>query len=264
VYGVIGLKTHTKITLVVRKEKEKLRSYCHIATGNYNSRTSTLYTDLGLLSARPELGQDLAELFNYLTGFSKQQEFRRLLVAPVTLRRRMQELIERETEHARAGRPAAIKAKMNALVDPAIIARLYAASQAGAQIDLVVRGMCSLRPGVEGVSDNIRVSSVIGRFLEHSRLFWFANGGEQEMFIGSADWMGRNLDRRVEAVVPIEDPVLHQKLLRLIDSYLADNCTAWDMQADGSFVRRIPDEENVAVQANLIESWHRNLCSTDS
>jgi polyphosphate kinase len=249
---------------VVRKEKERLRSYCHIATGNYNSRTSTLYTDLGLLSARPELGQDLAELFNYLTGFSKQQEFRRLLVAPVTLRRRMQELIERETEHARAGRPAAIKAKMNALVDPAIIARLYAASQAGAQIDLVVRGMCSLRPGVEGVSDNIRVSSVIGRFLEHSRLFWFANGGEQEMFIGSADWMGRNLDRRVEAVVPIEDPVLHQKLLRLIDSYLADNCTAWDMQADGSFVRRIPDEENVAVQANLIESWHRNLCSTDS
>ncbi|MEN9496800.1 MAG: polyphosphate kinase 1, partial [Cyanobacteriota bacterium] len=205
VYGVIGLKTHTKITLVVRKEKERLRSYCHIATGNYNSRTAQLYTDLGLLSARPELGQDLAELFNFLTGFSKQQNFRKLLVAPVSLRRRMQELIQRETEHARAGRPAAIKAKMNALVDPTIIALLYEASQAGVQIDLVVRGMCSLRPGLAGVSETIRVSSVIGRFLEHSRLFWFANGGADEMYIGSADWMGRNLDRRVEAVVPIED-----------------------------------------------------------
>jgi len=249
---------------VVRKEKEKLRSYCHIATGNYNSRTSTLYTDLGLLSARPELGQDLAELFNYLTGFSKQQEFRRLLVAPVTLRRRMQELIQRETAHARAGRPAGIKAKMNALVDPRIIGLLYEASQAGVPIDLVVRGMCSLRPGVEGVSDNIRVSSVIGRFLEHSRLFWFANGGDDEAYIGSADWMGRNLDRRVEAVVPIEDAALHQKLLHLIDAYLADNCTAWDMQADGSFVRRIPDEENVAVQAGLIDGWRRSPYDSDT
>jgi polyphosphate kinase len=264
VYGVIGLKTHTKITLVVRKEKERLRSYCHIATGNYNSRTSTLYTDLGLLSARPELGQDLAELFNYLTGFSKQQEFRKLLVAPVTLRRRMQELIQRETEHARAGRPAAIKAKMNALVDPRIIGLLYEASQAGVRIDLVVRGMCSLRPGVEGVSDNIRVSSVIGRFLEHSRLFSFANGGADEMYIGSADWMGRNLDRRVEAVVPIEDPNLHQSLVRLIDAYLADNCTAWDMQTDGSFIRRIPDEDNAAVQADLIKGWPRGLSGDDN
>ena len=263
VYGVIGLKTHTKTTLVVRKEKERLRSYCHIATGNYNSRTSSLYTDLGLLSARAELGQDLAELFNYLTGFSKQQEFRRLLVAPVTLRRRMQELIERETDHARAGRPAAIKAKMNALVDPAIIARLYEASQAGVQIDLVVRGMCCLRPGMEGVSENIRVSSVIGRFLEHSRMFWFANGGQEESYIGSADWMGRNLDRRVEAVVPIEDPNLHQKLVRLIDTYLADTCSAWDMQADGSFQRRIPEDESIAVQNTLIKMWHRELRSSE-
>jgi len=263
VYGVIGLKTHTKTTLVVRKEKERLRSYCHIATGNYNSRTSSLYTDLGLLSARAELGQDLAELFNYLTGFSKQQEFRRLLVAPVTLRRRTQELIERETDHARAGRPAAIKAKMNALVDPAIIARLYEASQAGVQIDLVVRGMCCLRPGMEGVSENIRVSSVIGRFLEHSRMFWFANGGQEESYIGSADWMGRNLDRRVEAVAPIEDPNLHQKLVRLIDTYLADTCSAWDMQADGSFQRRIPEDESIAVQNTLIKMWHRELRSPE-
>jgi polyphosphate kinase len=263
VYGVIGLKTHTKIALVVRKEKEKLRSYCHIATGNYNSRTAQLYTDLGLLSARPELGQDLAELFNYLTGFSKQQNFRKLLVAPVTLRQRMQELIQRETAHARAGRPAAIKAKMNALVDPAIIALLYEASQAGVQIELVVRGMCSLRPGLEGVSDNIRVSSVIGRFLEHSRLFWFANGGSDEMYIGSADWMARNLDRRVEAVVPIEDPELHARLLRLINTYLSDNSTAWDMQADGSFSRRIPEDESIAVQASLMAGWRHGLSNDD-
>jgi polyphosphate kinase len=260
---VIGLKTHTKIALVVRKEKEKLRSYCHIATGNYNSRTAQLYTDLGLLSARPELGQDLAELFNYLTGFSKQQNFRKLLVAPVTLRQRMQELIQRETAHARAGRPAAIKAKMNALVDPAIIALLYEASQAGVQIELVVRGMCSLRPGLEGVSDNIRVSSVIGRFLEHSRLFWFANGGSDEMYIGSADWMARNLDRRVEAVVPIEDPELHARLLRLINTYLSDNSTAWDMQADGSFSRRIPEDESIAVQASLMAGWRHGLSNDD-
>ena len=264
VYGVIGLKTHTKIALVVRKEKERLRSYCHIATGNYNSRTAQLYTDLGLLSARPELGQDLAELFNYLTGFSKQQNFRRLLVAPVTLRRRMEEMIQRETDHARAGRPAAIKAKMNALVDPAIIALLYEASQAGVHIHLVVRGMCSLRPGVAGISDNIYISSVIGRFLEHSRLFWFANGGADEMYIGSADWMGRNLDRRVEAVVPIEDAALQARLLRLIDTYLNDNCTAWEMHCDGSFQRRIPEEESLAVQATLIEGWRRGLSDADS
>ena len=264
VYGVIGLKTHTKITLVVRKEKEQLRSYCHIATGNYNSRTAQLYTDLGLLSARPELGQDLAELFNYLTGFSKQQEFRKLLVAPVTLRRRMMELIRREIEHAKAGRTAAIKAKMNALVDPRFIAVLYEASQAGVQIDLVIRGMCSLRPGLEGVSNNIRVSSVIGRFLEHSRLFWFANGGHDEVYLGSADWMGRNLDRRVEAVVPVEDPELHQRMVRLINTYLADNCTAWDMHSDGSFTRRVPDDDNFAVQAELMERWRKGLSPADT
>ena len=263
VYGVIGLKTHTKITLVVRKEKERLRSYCHIATGNYNSRTAQLYTDLGLLSARPELGQDLAELFNFLTGFSKQQNFRRLLVAPVTLRRRMEELIRRETEHARAGLPASIKAKMNALVDPPIIALLYEASQAGVQIDLVVRGMCSLRPGVEGVSENIRVCSVIGRFLEHSRLFWFANGGANEMYIGSADWMGRNLDRRVEAVVPIEEQNLHARLLRLVDVYLHDNCSAWDMRSDGSFQRRIPEEESRVAQVTLMQHWRSGLNDSD-
>jgi len=175
----------------------------------------------------------------------------------------MEELIRRESEHARAGRPAAIKAKVNSLVDPAIIALLYEASQAGVQIDLVVRGMCSLRPGVEGVSENIRVCSVIGRFLEHSRMFWFANDGANEMYLGSADWMGRNLDRRVEAVVPIEEPSLHARLLRLIDVYLHDNCTAWDMRSDGSFQRRIPEEENRAAQLTLMEHWRSGLNDSD-
>ena len=255
VYGVLGLKTHTKITLVVRREKEQLRSYCHIATGNYNSKTASLYTDLGLLSARPELGKDLAELFNYLTGFSKQQEFRRLLVAPVTLRRNMEALIQRETEHARAGRPSGIKAKMNALVDPRIIALLYEASQAGVPIQLLVRGMCSLRPGVPGVSETVSVASVIGRFLEHSRLFWFANGGEPELFLGSADWMPRNLDRRVEAVVPVMDPDLCMRLEWLLQLYLQDNVAVWDMQADGQYSQRQPEGIAHQAQAELMELW---------
>jgi len=254
VYGVLGLKTHTKITLVVRREQDKLQGYCHIGTGNYNSKTSSLYTDLGILSCNDELVNDLVDLFNYLTGFSKQQHFRRLLVAPVTLRRRMQELIQREIDNARAGRPAAIKAKMNALVDPSIIALLYEASQAGVSIDLVVRGMCSLRPGVEGISDNIRVISVIGRLLEHSRLFWFANAGEPDLFIGSADWMPRNLDRRVEAVVPVLEPSLCIQLEWLMQLYLDDQ-QAWLMQPDGTYVVRNPEAEGPLAQRELMELW---------
>jgi polyphosphate kinase len=258
VYGVLGLKTHTKVLLVVRREKEKLRSYMHIGTGNYNSKTSTLYTDLGLLTCREDFGQDLVELFNYLTGFSKQQTFRKLLVAPVSLRRGMEQLIRREIDHAKAGRPSWIRAKMNALVDPAIIALLYEASQAGVPIDLVVRGMCSLRPGLEGLSENIRVISVIGRFLEHSRLFWFGNGGEDEFLIGSADWMPRNLDRRVEAVAPIEDPRLKIQLQKLMDLYLRDS-RAWQMQSDGQYCQRQPEGEELQVQATLMKRWHGRL-----
>jgi polyphosphate kinase len=245
---------------VVRKEKERLRSYVHIGTGNYNSKTSSLYTDLGLLTAREEFGQDLVELFNYLTGFSKQQNFRKLLVAPVTLRCGMENLIRREIDHARGGRGGHIKAKMNALVDPAIIALLYEASQAGVKIDLVIRGMCSLLPGVEGVSENIRVISVIGRFLEHSRLFWFANGGEAEMFIGSADWMPRNLDRRVEAVTPIEDPRLRQQLEELIDLYLNDT-GAWHMQNNGHFGQIQPESEQQLAQTALMDRWRGGFLS---
>ena len=258
VYGVLGLKTHTKVTLVVRREKDTLRSYMHIGTGNYNSRTSSLYTDIGLLTARDDFGQDLVELFNYLTGFSKQQSFRKLLVAPVTLRRGMEELIRREIRHASEGRGGLIRAKMNALVDPAIIALLYEASKAGVQIDLVVRGMCSLRPGLADLSENIRVVSVIGRFLEHSRIFWFGNGGQDELFLGSADWMPRNLDRRVEAVAPIEDAKLRQQLQHLIELYLQDS-TAWHMQSDGTFLQIQPEDEGMVSQKILMQSWRGGL-----
>ena len=259
VYGVLGLKTHTKIVLVVRKEKERLRSYVHIGTGNYNSKTSRLYTDLGLLSARPELGQDLVELFNYLTGFSKQQEFRKLLVAPVSLRKGMENLIRREIKHARNGNGGHIKAKMNSLVDPQIISLLYEASQAGVTIELIIRGMCCLYPGREGVSDNISVISIIGRFLEHSRIFWFANGGEPEVYIGSADWMPRNLDRRVEAVTPIDEPALREQLERLLQLYLDDNRGSFDMQEDGSFRQRHPEDVVRNSQLHLIEHWKKGL-----
>ena len=261
VYGVIGLKTHTKIVLVVRKEKQRLRSYVHIGTGNYNSKTSKLYTDIGLLSAQPELGQDLVELFNYLTGFSKQQSFRKLLVAPVTLRKGMEGLIRREIKHAKQGLGGHIRAKMNSLVDPAIVALLYEASQAGVTIDLVIRGMCCLYPGKEGVSDSIRVVSIIGRYLEHSRIFWFANNGEPEVFIGSADWMPRNLDRRVEALSPVEEPALRQRLERLLELYLQDDSGAWDMNSDGSFSQRKPGKHSLHAQSALSELWRDGLPS---
>ncbi|KGG25435.1 MULTISPECIES: polyphosphate kinase 1 [unclassified Prochlorococcus] len=261
VYGVLGLKTHTKTILVVRKEKERLRSYVHIGTGNYNSKTSRVYTDLGLLSARPELSQDLVELFNYLTGFSKQQSFRRLLVAPVTLRKGMESLILREIEHAREGRGGHIRAKMNALVDPAIINLLYEASQVGVRIELIIRGMCCLYPGRKGFSENISVISIIGRFLEHSRIFWFANDNNPEVYIGSADLMPRNLDRRVEAVTPIEEPEQKENLERLLNLYLNDNREAWDMQSDGSFLQRQPNpnSEEHRAQQQLINLWQQGI-----
>jgi polyphosphate kinase len=261
VYGVVGLKTHTKVLLVVRREKKSLRNYVHIGTGNYNSRTSNLYTDLGLLSCRPEFGQDLVELFNYLTGFSKQQSFRKLLVAPVTLRLGMESLIRREIDHAKEGRGGHIRAKMNSLVDPAIIGLLYEASQAGVVIELVIRGMCCLRPGLPGISESIRVVSVIGRFLEHSRLFWFGNGGQAEVYMGSADWMPRNLDSRVEAVTPIDEEKLKKELEGLLDLYLSDT-DAWHMQGDGSFVRQPSEGPPTLVQSTLMKRWRGGLISS--
>ncbi len=255
VYGIIGLKTHTKIALVVRKEKGDLRSYFHIGTGNYNSKTSKHYTDLGLLSAQPELAQDLVELFNYLSGFSKQQRFRKLLVAPVSLRKGIESLILREIENAKNGKKGLIRAKMNSLVDPNIIKLLYEASQANVKIELIVRGMCCLYPKKKGLSENIRVVSIIGRFLEHSRIFWFWNNGKPKAYIGSADWMRRNLDRRVEAVTPIENPSLRKQLEQLLDLYLNDNQKAWEMQSNGSFLKPQLTKEGESSQDKLIYLW---------
>ncbi len=250
VYGVLGLKTHCKLTLVVRREEHGLQRYVHVATGNYNPTTSRIYTDLGLFTADESIGADATELFNYLTGCSRQTTYRRLLVAPVNLRARMTELIARETRHAQAGRTARIIAKLNSLTDLGIIRALYEAAQAGVQIDLIVRGVCALRPGVPGLSEHIRVLSVVGRFLEHSRIFYFANDGAAEVYIGSADWMHRNLDRRVEVVVPVRDPRL-TKYLRdeVLETYLHDKTKARYLQADGAYVRQRATTGDPAVDA---------------
>src|SRR5688500_15629115 len=212
-YGVAGLKTHAKVALVVRREGDTMRRYLHIGTGNYNPKTARIYSDFGILTASTELGADLTDLFNVLTGFASPSGYRRLIVAPRGMRERFLGMIRREADHHQAGRPARIMAKMNALVDPEIIVALYQASQAGVPIDLIVRGICCLRPGLSGISETIRVISIVGRFLEHSRAWYFLNGGEEEVYIGSADWMPRNLDRRIEAVAPVEDPA-HRQTLR--------------------------------------------------
>jgi polyphosphate kinase len=239
-YGMVGLKTHAKIALVVRQERDVLRRYVHIATGNYNPETAKLYTDLGLFTCDEDLAHDVSQLFNMLTGCVNQPRFRKLLVAPTTMRQRFLGMIGREIEHQKAGRGGHIIAKMNALDDRQIIEALYEASAAGVEIDLIVRGICRLRPGLPGRSETIRVTSIVGRFLEHARIFSFANGGAPEYYIGSADWMARNLDARVEAAVPIEDPRLREEIQTILDLQLADNVKAWDMQSDGSYVQRRP------------------------
>ncbi len=251
VYGVVGLKTHSKVSLVVREEPEGLRRYVHIATGNYNPVTSNFYTDLSLFTANEEIGADATELFNFLTGFSRQKEYRHLLVAPVNMRERMIALINRETEHARAGRPARIVVKINRLADIKIINALYEASRAGVVIDLIVRGICMLRPGVPGLSETISVRSVVGRFLEHSRVYFFLNGGEEEFYVGSADWMPRNFDRRVEVVAPVHDARLKDHLKNVIlAAYLRDNVKARRLRPDGLYERipRAPGEEGFNSQ----------------
>ena len=250
VYGVLGLKTHCKLTLIVRREGDALKRYVHVATGNYNPTTSRIYTDLGLFTADPAIGADATELFNSLTGCTRQAAYRRLLVAPVNLRARMMELIERERDHARAGRRARIIAKINSLTDIGIIRALYEAAQAGVRIDLIVRGVCALRPGVAGLSERINVLSIVGRFLEHSRVYYFANDGAAEVYIGSADWMHRNLDRRVEVVAPVSAPTL-KKYLReeVLETYLRDNVKARRLRADGTYERKRPTDDAPAVDA---------------
>jgi polyphosphate kinase len=243
-YGLPGLKTHAKVALVVRREADgMIRRYVHIGTGNYNTKTARTYTDIGLFTASPSIGADLSDLFNSLTGFSRQRVYRKLLVAPGNMRDRFIELIANETNAAREGKQGRIIAKMNALVDPGIIAALYDASQAGVEIDLIVRGICCLRPGVPGVSERIRVISIVGRFLEHSRLFYFRNSADDRYFLGSADWMPRNLDRRVEAVTPVEDRALHPRLRALLETCLADNRQAWELDSDGKYTQRTPGDE---------------------
>ncbi|MGM3307254.1 polyphosphate kinase 1 [Anabaena sp. WFMT] len=264
VYGLVGLKTHSKIVMVVRREKDRMRRYVHIGTGNYNPKTARLYTDLGLFSCREELGADLTDVFNFLTGYSLQKSYREILVAPVNMRDRFLELIQREIENVQNGFSGRIVAKMNALVDPKIIATLYEASRAGVQIDLIIRGICCLRPGLKDISDNIRVISIIGRFLEHSRIFYFYNNSQEEIYIGSADWMRRNLDRRVEVITPIRDQDIAKDLQEILGIMLADNRQAWELQPDGSYIQRLPGDDCTETnsQKNLMSMALRSVGMT--
>ncbi|UCH27748.1 MAG: polyphosphate kinase 1 [Trueperaceae bacterium] len=261
VYGVPGLKTHCKSLLIVRREGNEIRRYVHLGTGNYNPGTSTQYTDMALLSCDPDLTADSSELFNYLTGFSKQKSWRKLWVAPDTLRTKLVEAIDRETKQAKAGDEAHIIAKMNSLVDPEVIRALYRASRAGTKIDLVVRGICCLRPGVEGVSENIHVRSVVGRFLEHSRAFYFRHGGEENLYLGSADWMQRNLNGRIETIFPLEEPRLKKKVMQVFDLLLRDNEKARVLRSDGTYChpKRKPGQNRLNAQDKLLEISARRL-----
>lgn len=256
VYGLIGLKTHCKTTLIIRRENDELVRYVHLATGNYNPDTSAFYTDLSLLTANKAIGEDATEIFNYLTVYSERDQFKHLVVAPIALRSRMVELIKREIDHAQNGRPARIIAKMNRLADAEIVNALYEASRAGVEIDLIVRGICTLRPGVSGLSENIRVRSIVGRLLEHSRLYYFENAGDPTVYTGSSDWMPRNLDRRVEVLAPILDPQIKRYLTEhYLFSYLKDNVKAREMLQDGTYrrVTREPGEPDFNSQESFQE-----------
>lgn len=263
-YGTLDYKTHTKTALVVRQESDGVRLYSHVATGNYHSETAKAYTDLGLLTADRDIGQDLVRVFNFFTGHSYHDEYRKLLVAPGNMRERLKELIRREariaeeadedddSEGNRDSKDGRIVAKMNRLEDPEIISELYDAAQAGVEMELIVRDICRLRPGVEGLSENVRVHSLVGRFLEHSRIFKFENGGNPEHYIGSADWMTRNLDSRVEAVAPVEDPDLKQELDAVLDAALEDTANRWVMSSDGSYEKVQPDEGEEPVDSQEV------------
>ncbi len=255
-YGVVGFKTHAKLTLIVRREPEGIRRYCHLGTGNYHPRTARGYTDYGLFTCDREIGQDVHEIFLQLTSLTQTPKLSRLLQSPFTLHTGMVERLEREADHARAGRPARVICKMNALVDPQTIEALYRASGAGVKVDLIVRGICALRPGLPGISENITVRSVIGRFLEHSRVFYFENGGAPELFFASADWMERNFFRRVEVAFPVLRNSQRERILRDLQLYLADNTQAWLLRSDGSYVRTEPGSDPpVCAQKQLLENF---------
>jgi len=261
VYGVFGLKTHAKLALLLRREKDatgesRLQPYAHLGTGNYHPRTARTYTDFGLLTSHPEICADVQEVFLHITSLAKANRLKRLWLAPFTMHRHLLEAIRRETRHAREGKRARIVAKMNALLEEAVIKALYAASQAGVSIDLIVRGACALRPGVKGVSDNIRVRSIVGRFLEHSRIWWFDNNGADDVYLSSADWMGRNLFRRIEVAFPVLDPALKGRVIdEGLKPYLGDSRDAWDLDADASYVRAKPRPRTQpsSAQAELLE-----------
>lgn len=241
-YGLVGLKTHAKVALIVRREGDRHVTYCHIGTGNYHIHTAEVYTDLGLLTNDPDLGYDVTNLFHYLTGYAPDQNYKKLLIAPGNLRTSFYDLIDNEIDHKKSGGSGRIIAKMNALDDIGIIKKLYQASQAGVKIDLIVRGHCRLRPGLSGYSENINVISIIGRFLEHDRIFYFENNGEPTIYIGSGDWRYRNLDERVEAIVPITLPALKKRITSILKKALKDNRLVWDMHSDGSYTQRRPQE----------------------
>lgn len=255
VYGVVGYKTHAKMLLIVRREGRKLQRYTHLGTGNYHAGTSRAYTDFGLITADPDIGSDVHQIFQQISGLAPAIKLRRLLQSPFTLHAGVLKRIEREMKHARAGRPAHIVAKMNALNEPQVIRALYRASQAGVRIDLIVRGACTLRPGIPGVSDHIRVRSIVGRFLEHSRVWWFGNDGEPELFCSSADWLERNLLRRVEIGFPIVDPALATRVKEeSLDNYLLDNLNAWELQPDGTYRHLQPEGDAMphSAQSSLL------------
>ena len=253
IYGLKGLKTHSKITMVVRREDAGIRRYVHLATGNYNGKTARMYTDCGIFTCNDEYGDDASRFFNLISGYSDPPIWNKFIVAPLNLREKIMELIDREIEFAKQGEEAHIIGKMNSLLDKEVIAKLYEASAAGVRIDLIVRGICTLRPGIAGVSDNITVRSVVGRFLEHHRLFYFRNGGNESLFLSSADWMPRNLNERVELMIPIEDKRHKERVKGILDLYLEDTLKAHIMRADGSY-RKINDREHpISAQEELMK-----------
>jgi polyphosphate kinase len=246
-YGLVGLKTHAKVTLVIRQEDGEPRTYCHIGTGNYNPKTAGQYTDVGIFTCNEDIGYDITNLFHYLTGYAPEQHYRELLVAPQNMRQRFETLIQREIDHATSGGTGRIIAKMNQLNDEGIIEELYRASQAGVEIDLIVRGHCRLRPRLENYSENIRVISILGRFLEHTRIFYFGNDGDDEVYLGSADWMSRNLNDRVEAIVEVKTPHHKKRLRMILNQALTDQRSAWDLRGDGRYVQRQPTAPDEAT-----------------
>ena len=254
VYGVVGIKTHAKMIQILRREGSELRSYVHLGTGNYHTTTARFYTDFGLMSCDADLGDDVQNVFRQLSSMGQAGELSKILQAPFTLKRSLKSLLQQEVEHARAGRPARVIAKMNSLVDPSMIRSLYKASQAGVEIDLIVRGMCTLRPGLKDISENIRVRSIIGRFLEHTRIFCFENAGAPNIYLSSADWMPRNFDQRVETCFPVLDPKIAARVRSEgLDPYLKDNCQAWELQPDGTYSPRRADDGRVSAQDCLLE-----------